>query len=54
MQSGSPNNDTVAYIPARLGSERVPKKNLRHLGGRPLVTMWQRQHCSHADLTAYT
>jgi CMP-N,N'-diacetyllegionaminic acid synthase len=30
--------DTIAYIPARLGSERVPKKNLRHLGGRPLVT----------------
>jgi CMP-N,N'-diacetyllegionaminic acid synthase len=30
--------DVVAYIPARLGSERVPKKNLRHLGGRPLVT----------------
>jgi CMP-N-acetylneuraminic acid synthetase len=28
---------TVAYIPARLGSERVPRKNLRPLGGVPLV-----------------
>jgi CMP-N-acetylneuraminic acid synthetase len=38
MQSGSLDPATVAYIPARLGSERVPKKNLRHLAGRPLVT----------------
>jgi CMP-N-acetylneuraminic acid synthetase len=30
--------DTVAYIPARLASERVPRKNLRHLGGHPLVS----------------
>ena len=29
--------DAVAYIPARLGSERIPKKNLRPLGGEPLV-----------------
>jgi CMP-N,N'-diacetyllegionaminic acid synthase len=29
---------TVAYIPARLGSERVPRKNLRLVGGEPLVT----------------
>lgn len=29
---------TVAYIPARLGSERVARKNLRSLGGAPLVT----------------
>jgi CMP-N,N'-diacetyllegionaminic acid synthase len=29
---------TVAYIPARLGSERVARKNLRPLGGAPLVT----------------
>src|SRR3974390_3330580 len=38
MRPGSLDADTVAYIPARLGSERVPKKNLRPLGGRPLVT----------------
>jgi CMP-N-acetylneuraminic acid synthetase len=38
MHPGSPDADTVAYIPARLGSERVPKKNLRNLDGRPLVT----------------
>jgi CMP-N-acetylneuraminic acid synthetase len=37
MRPGSLNTDTVAYIPARLGSERVPKKNLRPLDSRPLV-----------------
>jgi CMP-N,N'-diacetyllegionaminic acid synthase len=30
--------DTVAYIPARLSSERVPRKNLRLLGGKPLIS----------------
>ena len=29
---------TVALIPARAGSKRVPGKNLKHLGGRPLVS----------------
>ena len=29
--------DTVAYIPARLNSERVPRKNLRLLGASPLI-----------------
>jgi len=29
--------DVVAYIPARLGSERVRRKNLRSLAGRPLI-----------------
>ena len=28
----------VAMIPARLGSKRVPKKNLRLLNGRPLIS----------------
>jgi CMP-N,N'-diacetyllegionaminic acid synthase len=37
MSTTSQASHTVAYIPARLGSERVPRKNLRHLGGRPLV-----------------
>ncbi len=27
----------VAMIPARLGSKRIPKKNLRYLGGKPLI-----------------
>jgi CMP-N,N'-diacetyllegionaminic acid synthase len=33
---GKPN--VVAYIPARLGSERVLRKNLRPLAGQPLIT----------------
>lgn len=28
----------IAMIPARLGSKRVPKKNLRYLGEKPLIT----------------
>ena len=28
---------TVAMIPARMGSQRVPRKNLRYLGPRPLL-----------------
>lgn len=30
--------DTVAYIPARLNSERVARKNLRLLGANPLIS----------------
>jgi len=33
-----PGFDTVAYIPARLASERVPRKNLRLLGDNPLIS----------------
>lgn len=29
---------TIAMIPARLGSQRLPKKNLRLLGGKPLIS----------------
>ena len=29
---------TVAMIPARLGSKRIPKKNLRILNGKPLIS----------------
>ena len=28
----------IAMIPARLGSKRVPNKNLRHLNGKPLIS----------------
>ena len=28
----------IAMIPARLGSKRVPKKNLRLINGRPLIS----------------
>lgn len=38
MSSKDLNNRTVAYVPARLGSLRVPAKNLRSLAGQPLVT----------------
>jgi len=27
----------IAYIPARMGSQRVPKKNIRLIGGKPLI-----------------
>ncbi|PAY01276.1 hypothetical protein CKO50_11160 [Pseudoalteromonas sp. HM-SA03] len=26
-----------AYIPARIGSKRVPKKNIKHLAGKPII-----------------
>lgn len=29
---------TVALIPARGGSKGIPRKNVRHLGGKPLIT----------------
>lgn len=28
----------IAMIPARIGSKRIPKKNLRYLNGKPLIT----------------
>ena len=31
-------NKIIAMIPARMGSKRVPKKNLRLLNGRPLIS----------------
>jgi CMP-N-acetylneuraminic acid synthetase len=27
----------IAMIPARLGSKRIPKKNIRYMGGKPLI-----------------
>ena len=35
MTSGSPS--AVAFIPARVGSKRVPGKNVRVLGGHPMI-----------------
>lgn len=31
-------NKIIAMIPARIGSKRIPKKNLRYLNGNPLIT----------------
>ena len=28
----------VIHIPAREGSKRVPKKNLRHMNGKPMIS----------------
>ena len=33
----SANHSVVALIPARGGSKRIPRKNLRELGGKPLI-----------------
>ena len=39
----------VAMIPARLGSQRIPKKNLRLLGGK-LLTQWVADSCKEAGV----
>ena len=48
--SGQIERGTIAYIPARLGSERVPRKNLRLLGGVPLVAHVARTACQSSLL----
>ena len=39
----------VCMIPARLGSQRIPKKNLRLLGGK-VLTQWVGQSCLEAGV----
>lgn len=39
----------VAMIPARLGSQRVPKKNLRLLGDK-VLTQWVGESCKDANI----
>ncbi len=39
----------VAMIPARLGSQRIPKKNLRLLGDK-VLTQWVAQACKDANV----
>ena len=39
----------VAMIPARLGSQRIPKKNLRLLGNK-VLTQWVGQSCKDAGI----
>jgi CMP-N-acetylneuraminic acid synthetase len=43
------NKKIVAMIPARLGSQRIPKKNLRLLGDK-VLTQWVAQACINADI----
>jgi len=39
----------IAMIPARLGSQRIPKKNIRYLGDKPLI-MYPIDLCLQTDL----
>jgi pseudaminic acid cytidylyltransferase len=39
----------VAVVPARGGSKRVPRKNIRPLGGRPLIA-WALETCLESNL----
>lgn len=43
------NKKIVAMIPARLGSQRIPKKNLRLLGDK-VLTQWAGEACKEADI----
>ena len=43
------NKKIVAMIPARLGSQRIPKKNLRLLGDK-VLTQWVGQSCKEANI----
>lgn len=43
------NKKIVAMIPARLGSQRIPKKNLRLLGDK-VLTQWVAQACKDANV----
>lgn len=42
------NNKIVCMVPARLGSKRIPKKNLRYLGDKPLIS-WVIEAAIKAD-----
>ena len=43
------NKKIVAMIPARLGSQRIPKKNLRLLGDK-VLTQWVGESCKKAGI----
>lgn len=40
---------TVGVIPARMGSQRLPRKNLRHINGMPLIE-WAIMRCKAAGV----
>ncbi len=45
------NKKTLVIIPARKGSKRVPKKNIRNFAGKPLIA-WTIEAIKHADIEA--
>ena len=44
-------NQTLAFIPARGGSKGIPRKNVKLLGGKPLIawTIEAAQECTEID-----
>jgi CMP-N-acetylneuraminic acid synthetase len=42
-------NKRIAMVPARMGSQRLKKKNLQPVGGIPLIT-WAVRRCLEADI----
>ena len=42
-------NKRIAMVPARMGSQRLKKKNLQPVGGVPLIT-WAIRRCLEADI----
>ncbi|MFG1691089.1 cytidylyltransferase domain-containing protein [Gemmatimonadota bacterium] len=49
MSRNDANKDAIAFIPARGGSQRVTRKNLRLLGGKPLL-QWAVDVANASDL----
>jgi CMP-N-acetylneuraminic acid synthetase len=43
------NFNIIAFIPARIGSKSIPKKNLKDLGGKPLI-VWSIQSAEKCGL----
>ena len=51
-QSGRPYPRTLGVIPARGGSKRLPRKNIRKLGGKPLI-QYTIEAATQANLTRF-
>lgn len=46
------NAQTIVHIPARLGSSRIPRKNIKELNGLPLIAYTIRLACSLPEVDA--